>query len=139
MVETEFFLELLMRLLTNPSGLDSGGERLERRIGGQVRSVVFPLAGRPAFTDQPDLLVTRHGLHTAICHAVLVAIGDPDAGSGELAMRSAEPASVLRRNVTSPNGTTQAALEVLMAGDGMQPLFDRAIAAATARSRQLAG
>lgn len=61
------------------------------------------------------------------------------AGSGELAMRSAEPASVLRRNVTSPNGTTQAALEVLMAGDGMQPLFDRAIAAATARSRQLAG
>jgi pyrroline-5-carboxylate reductase len=41
--------------------------------------------------------------------------------------------------VTSPNGTTQAALEVLMAEDGIQPLFDRAIAAATARSRELAG
>jgi pyrroline-5-carboxylate reductase len=61
------------------------------------------------------------------------------AGSGELATRSAEPATVLRKNVTSPNGTTQAALEVLMAEDGIQPLFDRAIAAATARSRELAG
>jgi pyrroline-5-carboxylate reductase len=61
------------------------------------------------------------------------------AGSGELAARSAEPAAVLRKNVTSPNGTTQAALEVLMAEDGIQPLFDRAIAAATARSRELAG
>jgi pyrroline-5-carboxylate reductase len=60
------------------------------------------------------------------------------AGSGELALRSAEPAAVLRKNVTSPNGTTQAALEVLMAEDGIQPLFDRAIAAATARSRELA-
>ncbi|EWY41135.1 pyrroline-5-carboxylate reductase [Skermanella stibiiresistens SB22] len=61
------------------------------------------------------------------------------AGSGELAIRSSEPAATLRRNVTSPNGTTQAALEVLMAEDGVQPLFDRAIAAATARSRELAG
>jgi pyrroline-5-carboxylate reductase len=60
------------------------------------------------------------------------------AGSGELAARSIEPAASLRKNVTSPNGTTQAALEVLMAEDGIQPLVDRAIAAATARSRELA-
>ncbi|GEO39001.1 pyrroline-5-carboxylate reductase [Skermanella aerolata] len=60
------------------------------------------------------------------------------AGSGELAARSIEPAASLRKNVTSPNGTTQAALEVLMADDGIQPLVDRAIAAATARSRELA-
>ncbi len=60
-------------------------------------------------------------------------------GSGELAYRSAEPAATLRRNVTSPAGTTLEALEVLMAEDGLQPLFDRAIAAATRRSRELAG
>jgi pyrroline-5-carboxylate reductase len=60
------------------------------------------------------------------------------AGSGALAARSAEPAEVLRRNVTSPGGTTEAALAVLMAEGGLQPLFDRAIAAATRRSRELA-
>lgn len=60
-------------------------------------------------------------------------------GSGELARLSAEPADQLRRNVTSPAGTTERALNVLMAEDGLQPLFDRAIAAATARSRELAG
>ncbi|NNG04871.1 MAG: pyrroline-5-carboxylate reductase [Inquilinus sp.] len=60
-------------------------------------------------------------------------------GSGALAAASEEAAATLRRNVTSPGGTTQAALEVLMAADGVQPLFDRAIAAATKRSRELAG
>ncbi len=60
-------------------------------------------------------------------------------GSGELARLSDEPASVLRQNVTSPGGTTAAALEVLMADDGLPALMSRAIAAATRRSRELAG
>jgi pyrroline-5-carboxylate reductase len=45
----------------------------------------------------------------------------------------------LRQNVTSPGGTTAAALAILMADDGMQPLFDRAIAAARQRAEELAG
>jgi pyrroline-5-carboxylate reductase len=61
------------------------------------------------------------------------------AGSGELLHRSAEPPSVLRQNVTSPGGTTAEALKVLMASDGWQPLLSKAIAAATKRSRELAG
>jgi pyrroline-5-carboxylate reductase len=60
------------------------------------------------------------------------------AGSGALAAHSDEPVEVLRQNVTSPGGTTQAALEVLMVEDGIQPLFERAIAAGTRRSRELA-
>ena len=60
-------------------------------------------------------------------------------GAGELARQSAEPAAVLRRNVTSPGGTTEAALAVLMAEDGLAPLMARAVAAATRRSRELAG
>lgn len=60
-------------------------------------------------------------------------------GAGELARLSPEPAATLRQNVTSPNGTTLEALKVLMAPDGLQPLFTRAIAAATRRSRELAG
>jgi pyrroline-5-carboxylate reductase len=60
------------------------------------------------------------------------------AGSGELLHRSELSAATLRQKVTSPGGTTAAALDVLMAKDGMQPLMIRAIAAATKRSRELA-
>jgi pyrroline-5-carboxylate reductase len=60
------------------------------------------------------------------------------AGSGELLSQSTETADTLRINVTSPGGTTAAALEVLMAENGMHSLFDQAILAATRRSRELA-
>jgi pyrroline-5-carboxylate reductase len=60
------------------------------------------------------------------------------AGSGELLHRSELSSTTLRQNVTSPGGTTAAALEVLMSKDGMQQLMTRAIAAATARSKELA-
>ncbi len=59
------------------------------------------------------------------------------AGAGELLHRSPEDAATLRRNVTSPGGTTAAALEVLMAQDGLSALMERAIAAAARRSREL--
>jgi pyrroline-5-carboxylate reductase len=60
-------------------------------------------------------------------------------GSGELLNRSPLDPATLRQNVTSPGGTTAAALDVLMAGDGMTELMNRAVAAATRRSRELAG
>jgi pyrroline-5-carboxylate reductase len=60
------------------------------------------------------------------------------AGSGELLHRSDLASATLRQNVTSPGGTTAAALEVLMGPDGMQSLLTRAVAAATRRSRELA-
>jgi pyrroline-5-carboxylate reductase len=60
------------------------------------------------------------------------------AGSGELLRRSEASSATLRQNVTSPGGTTAAALEVLMGAGGMQQLMIRAIAAATKRSRELA-
>ena len=82
MVEAKLLLELLMRLFADPSGLDGGSERFEAGVGGQVRGVVFSLAGRTAFADQPNLLVTGHGLHTAICHAMPVAIGNADTDCG---------------------------------------------------------
>jgi pyrroline-5-carboxylate reductase len=60
------------------------------------------------------------------------------AGSGELLHRSELASATLRANVTSPGGTTAAALEVLMGAGGLQQLMTRAVAAATARSRELA-
>jgi len=61
------------------------------------------------------------------------------AGAGELLHRSPLDAATLRQNVTSPGGTTAAALEVLMAEGGLERLMTAAIAAATKRSRELAG
>jgi pyrroline-5-carboxylate reductase len=60
------------------------------------------------------------------------------AGSGELLHRSEHSSATLRLNVTSPGGTTAAALEVLMGPHGMQSLLARAVAAATKRSKELA-
>lgn len=59
------------------------------------------------------------------------------AGAGELLHRSDLPASELRRNVTSPGGTTAAALAVLMEGGVLQGLLTRAVAAATECGREL--
>lgn len=61
------------------------------------------------------------------------------AGAGQLALKSDQPPATLRENVTSPGGTTFAALRVLMAKGGMSELLTEAVAAATRRGRELAG
>ena len=60
------------------------------------------------------------------------------AGSGELLHQSKETAAILRQNVTSPGGTTEAALKVLMADAGLQALLNEAAEAAVKRSKELA-
>ena len=59
--------------------------------------------------------------------------------TGAAALMDADPtpAGTLRENVTSPKGTTYAALQVLMAPDGLEPLMDRAVRAARQRSEEL--
>jgi len=63
---------------------------------------------------------------------------DTVAGAGALLAASGEDASDLRRAVTSPNGTTAAALSVLMAEAAWPDAMRQAIEAATQRSRELA-
>ncbi|WP_420414166.1 pyrroline-5-carboxylate reductase [Roseibium sp.] len=60
-------------------------------------------------------------------------------GAGELMHQSGEDPAILRQNVTSPNGTTAAALDILMASGGLQPVMTDAVAAAVKRARELAG
>ncbi|MBE7210692.1 MAG: pyrroline-5-carboxylate reductase, partial [Gluconacetobacter diazotrophicus] len=60
-------------------------------------------------------------------------------GAGALLEHSPEDAAALRRAVTSPNGTTAAALEVLMHEEAWPRSVAAAVAAAAARSRTLAG
>jgi pyrroline-5-carboxylate reductase len=60
------------------------------------------------------------------------------AGAGALLVVSPEEPKKLRQNVTSPGGTTEAALKILMAPDAFPALLAKAIAAATRRSHELA-
>ncbi|MDX2223285.1 MAG: pyrroline-5-carboxylate reductase [Rhodospirillaceae bacterium] len=61
------------------------------------------------------------------------------AGAGAMLGQLPDSAAKLRENVTTPGGTTAAALEVLRAENGLKPLMSAAVAAAAKRSRDLAG
>src|ERR1700691_2122230 len=73
-VEAKFFLELLVGLLADPSGLDRGGERLEGGVGRQGGKIVFALARGATLADQPGLLA-RHVLHALVMDALWRTIG----------------------------------------------------------------
>ncbi|MEO0547790.1 MAG: pyrroline-5-carboxylate reductase [Pseudomonadota bacterium] len=99
-------------------------------VSGSGPAYVFYLAEALAAAGEAA------GLPAALASQLAVATV---AGAGNLLKQSDEDAATLRSNVTSPNGTTQAALEVLMADDGLGPLMKEAVAAATNRSKELAG
>ncbi|HEV2265080.1 MAG TPA: pyrroline-5-carboxylate reductase [Stellaceae bacterium] len=75
------------------------------------------------------------GLSAALAHRLAIATV---AGAGELARVAEHRPVQLREAVTSPGGTTRAALDVLMAGNGFARLIREAVAAATRRARELA-
>jgi pyrroline-5-carboxylate reductase len=59
------------------------------------------------------------------------------AGAGALMLEPGASPGALRKQVTSPGGTTEAALDILAGADGLGPLLRRAVAAAAQRSRDL--
>ena len=130
-------------------------------VGGEARSrcrELLAAVGEVAFIENEDLMdavtaVSGSGpayvflLAECLAEAGAAAGLDPDlalklacatvAGSGALLGQSGETPARLRENVTSPGGTTAAALAVLMANEGMPDLLKRAVAAAAKRSREL--
>ena len=83
--------------------------------------------------------LARAGVEAGLPEALATKLArETVAGSGELLHRSDLASATLRQNVTSPGGTTAAALEVLMGLEGLQALMTRAVAAATRRSKELA-
>jgi pyrroline-5-carboxylate reductase len=94
----------------------------------------------PAYVFLLAEALTQAGVAAGLPHEMAAKLArETVAGSGELLHQSPLDAAVLRENVTSPGGTTAAALAVLMGPDGLTALMEKAVAAATARSRQLAG
>jgi pyrroline-5-carboxylate reductase len=83
--------------------------------------------------------LARAGVAAGLPEALATKLArDTVSGAGELLHRSELTSATLRQNVTSPGGTTAAALAMLMGDDGFAPLLTRAVAAATARSKELA-
>lgn len=92
----------------------------------------------PAYVFYLIECMTAAGVDAGLPEALALQLAETTvAGAGELARQSDDSAAVLRQNVTSPNGTTAAGLEILMAEDGLKPLISRTVAAATRRSREL--
>ncbi|MEO0939096.1 MAG: pyrroline-5-carboxylate reductase [Pseudomonadota bacterium] len=128
------------------SGLDQA-ELLLAAVGQVVRladedqiDAVTGVSGSgPAYVFHLIETLAAGGVAQGLPEAVAMQLAKATvAGAGALAEASAEGPDQLRVNVTSPNGTTQAALEVLMHQDaGFPALLPRAVRAATERSREL--
>jgi pyrroline-5-carboxylate reductase len=123
-------------------------DRLLRAVGevawvdaeSQLDAVTAVSGGGPAYVfllaEAMEQAALAQGLPPALARAMA---RSTVAGSGALLGASTEDAAELRRAVTSPRGTTERALAVLMAEDGVGALMRRAVQAATDRSRELAG
>ncbi len=107
----------------------------------KLMDAVTALSGSgPAYVFLLAEAMTKAGVAAGLPAALAERLArETVAGSGELLARSAQKAALLRQNVTSPGGTTAAALDVLMGPGGFEMLLCEAIAAATRRSRELAG
>ena len=106
---------------------------------GLMDAVTAVSGSGPAYVFLLAEELARAGIAAGLPEALATKLArETVAGSGELLHRSDLAAATLRQNVTSPGGTTAAALEVLMGKDGVQSLLTRAVAAATKRSKELA-
>jgi pyrroline-5-carboxylate reductase len=106
---------------------------------GLIDAVTAVSGSGPAYVFLLAEELARAGVEAGLPEALATKLArETVAGSGELLHRSELSSATLRQNVTSPGGTTAAALEVLMGPDGMQSLLTRAVAAATKRSKELA-
>lgn len=97
-------------------------------VSGSGPAYVFNMVEALAAAGEAEGLTAEQAMQLA--RATIV-------GAAALLEADPAPASVLRQNVTSPNGTTAAALEVLMAEDGLGPLMARVVETARKRSEEL--
>jgi len=116
------------------------GQTVRLENEGQMDAVTAVSGSGPAYVFHLIESLAAAGVAQGLAPDLAMALAKATVGgAGQLAVDSAEGPAQLRRNVTSPNGTTQAALEVLMNEDtGLPMLMARAVAAAAERSKELA-
>jgi pyrroline-5-carboxylate reductase len=120
--------------------LSAVGEVVRLENEGQIDAVTGVSGSGPAYVFHMIETMAAGGVAQGLPEALALQLARATvAGAGALVMESGEDPGQLRKNVTSPNGTTQAALEVLMDDtNGFPSLLPRAVKAATERSRELA-
>ena len=115
------------------------GETVWVKRESDIDSVTAVSGSGPAYVflmvECLEAAARREGLPPSVAHRLA---RQTIIGAGALLKADNAPAEALRRNVTSPHGTTEAALGVLMAKDGLEPLIKRAVSAARRRARELA-
>jgi pyrroline-5-carboxylate reductase len=126
--------QLAMKLLA------AVGEVVEVRHEDEIDAVTALSGSGPAYVFYLTECLAAAGERAGLDPSLAMKLARATvSGAGELLRASGLPAATLRQNVTSPNGTTFAALQVLMSDKGLLPLMTNAVAAATRRSRELAG
>lgn len=115
------------------------GEVVELEGEHQIDAVTAVSGSGPAYVFHLIEAMAAGGVAQGLAPDVAMKLARATVcGAGELAWRSPETASQLRINVTSPGGTTAAALSVLMdETTGFPPLLEKAIKAAADRGREL--
>jgi len=115
------------------------GQTILLQNEGQIDAVTGISGSGPAYVFHLIETLAQAGVEQGLPLEMAMQLAQATvAGAGALAIQSGESAAQLRINVTSPNGTTQAALEVLMRDNsGLQSLMTSAVNAATKRSQEL--
>ena len=128
-------------LRTAEALLSAVGEVVRLEDESQIDAVTGVSGSGPAYVFHLIETMAAGGVAEGLDPALALRLAAATvAGAGALAAAEGADPATLRRDVTSPNGTTQAALAVLMdAGAGFPALVPRAVAAAAARSRELRG
>ena len=119
--------------------LQAVGQTVRLEDEGQMDAVTAVSGSGPAYVFHLIETLAAAGVAEGLAPDLAMALAKATVGgAGALAEEADEDPAQLRVNVTSPNGTTQAALEVLMDADaGMPPLMARAVKAASDRSKEL--
>ena len=105
---------------------------------GLIDAVTAVSGSGPAYVFHLAECMAEAGVHAGLPPELATKLAlETVSGAGELLRLSDDTPKTLRENVTSPGGTTAAALEVLMAEDGMPKLLKQAVLAAQKRSREL--
>ena len=119
--------------------LQAVGQVVRLEDEGQMDAVTGLSGSGPAYVFHMIECMAKAGEAQGLAPALAMQLAQATvAGAGALAEAADETPAELRRNVTSPNGTTQAGLEVLMDEDtGLPPLMSRTVKAAADRSREL--
>lgn len=120
--------------------LQAVGQVVRLEVEAQMDAVTGVSGSGPAYVFHMIECLAAAGEAQGLAPALAMQLAKATvAGAGALAEAADEPPAQLRVNVTSPNGTTQAGLEVLMDETaGLPPLIAATVKAATDRSKELA-